>query len=310
MKLTDANEEVGFYEAFSDIIFATMAIFVLLMIIFLVLAKESTPIKIAQKKLESIQQQVVKTETDVRQVESQSKKIEAKLDQLSNKNVEIAIVVDKTGSMEQELYNLKNAIIQLAKILPKVMDSVRISVIAYRLDEGDRNNISIHPMSKIEDKAKDSGHSYNQLVRFLSRQRHKGGSAPILDATQRALAQFNPNINERDHQVFMLLGDVGPYEITYRNPDLITPEGERRASVLISSIKQWVTKKKNRNIIVLFSGRDELNRSGTTNARQFKHRKSMELFRQIAKDAGQPDAYTENQSRMLVDFLVAALKRK
>ena len=310
MKLTDENEEVGFCEAFSDIIFATMAIFVLLMIIFLVLAKESTPIKLAQKKLESIQEKVIKIDAGTKQIESQSNKIEAKLSQLSNKNVEIAIVVDKTGSMEQELYNLKNAITQLAKILPKVMDSVRISVIAYRLDEGDNNNISTFQMSKVEDKVNDSGRSYNRLVRFLSRQKHKGGSAPILNATQRALAQFNPNIDERDHQVLMLLGDVGPYEITYRNPDLITPEGERRANVLISSVKQWVTKKKNRNIIILFSGRDELNRSGTTNARQFKHRKSMELFKQIAKAAGQPDAYTENQSRMLVDFLVAALKRK
>ena len=311
MKLSDDSTGAGFYEAFSDIIFATMAIFVLLMTIFLVLAQESSPIRQAQKKLEALQEQVTEVKEKKEEIKNESTQLESRLEELSNKNVEIAIAVDKTGSMEEELYNLKNAIKQLAKILPKVMDKVSISIAAYHLDENDRDNTAIFNMKQIYDSKKDNGASYKSLTNFLSRQRHKGGAAPVLSATNKVLAQFNSTANERDHQVFMLLGDVGPYEITANSPDVITPRGEQRAASLVSNIKQWVRAKKNRNIILLFSGRDEINgKYDSTSARRNKHKKSMNLFKQIASESGQPKAYTENQSRMLVDFLVAALKRK
>lgn len=310
MKLSDDSTGPGFYESFSDIIFATMAIFILLMILFLVLVQESSPVKKAQKRLATLQEQVVEINAKTKKINSQSTQLASNLEKLKNKNVEIAIAVDKTGSMEAELYNLKHAISQLAKILPKIMDKVSISVIAYHSGENDRDNTVLFPMMLIHDYKKDNGASYKKLTRFLSRQRHKGGTAPILSATKKVLSQFNPNASPRDHQVFMLLGDVGPYEITYNSPDVITPLGEQRAASLVSSIKQWVVAKKNRNIIILFSGRDEVNDSQYGLDRQKKHIKSMKLFKQIANESGQPKAYTENQSSMLVDFLVAALKRK
>lgn len=310
MKLHDDTGGVGFYESFSDIIFATMAIFILLMTLFLVLAQESGPVREAQKKLEAVQEQVTKTNEKKEEFNNQSIKLESKLEKLSNKNVEIAIAVDKTGSMEEELYNLKHAIEQLAKILPKIMDRVSISIVAYHVGENDRDNTVLFPMTLIQDYKKDNGASYKKLTGFLSLQRHKSGSAPVLSATKEALSQFNPSASARDHQVFMLLGDVGPYEITYNSPDVITPLGKQRAASLVSSVKQWVDAKNNRNIIILFSGRDEVNDRSSGSARRYKHHKSMELFKQIADESGQPKAYTENQSSMLVDFLVAALKRK
>ena len=310
MRLHEESSGAGFYESFSDIIFATMAIFVLLMTIFLVLAHESSPARKAQKKLQEIKEQISETALETEKIDSQSEELASKLKKLANRNVEISIAVDKSASMEQELYNLKHAINGLAKILPKVMDSVRISVTAYRMTQNDRDVTEHFPMTRILDSKEDGSASLKRLTDFLARQTHEGGSAPVLSATQKALSQFNQSASERDHQVFMLLGDVGPYEITYATPDVITGEGRRRAEQLLREVKTWAGSKKNRNMIILFSGRDEINDRSYPSSRRYKHQTSMELFKMIAKESGQPESYAENQSQMLVDFLVAALKRK
>ena len=312
MKLRDQKESIGFYEFFSDIIFATMAIFVLLMIIFIVLAQESSPARKAKKQIESIQEQKAEVIAKIGESEGKAKELESVIDKLARKDIEIAIAVDKTGSMEQELYNLTSAIQKLADILPKVSESVKISIVSYRISESMRNETVLFPMTRILDPKADGGKSYQQLVRFLKNQRHKSGLAPILNASEMALSQFDSSPDFKGHQVFMLLGDVGPYEESISDTDRITTAGEHRANKLVSLVGDWAKGKKNRNMIILFSGRDEVFRSGFGfgGARRHKHKVSMDLFKKIAVEAGQPKAYTENQSTMLADFLVAALKRQ
>lgn len=312
MKLNEQKETAGFYEFFSDIIFATMAIFVLLMTIFIVLAQESSPARKAQKQIEAIQAKKKEVTQKIGEAEENAKKLEAEIEELAKKDIEIAIVVDKSGSMEQELYNLTAAIQKLAHILPKVSESVKISVVSYRISESMRDETVLFPMTRIMDSKEDGGRSYQQLVRFLKNQRHKSGLAPIMNATEMALSQFDSSPNFKGHQVFMLLGDVGPYEESINDADRITAAGEQRANKLVNLVGNWAKDKKNRNMIILFSGRDEVYRSGFGYgaARRHKHKVSMDLFKQIAAEAGQPKAYTENQSTMLADFLVAALKRK
>lgn len=312
MKLGSQKEHTGFYESFSDIIFATMAIFVLLMVIFVVLAEASSPVKEAKKKLEAVQMEKSEVEKSIAQVEQKSKVKDSKLEKMSRKEVEISIAVDKTGSMEEELYNLKNAIKRLAKILPKVSENVKVSVVSYRISESGRNEMAIFPMTQMLDSKDDGGRSYQLLSQFLAAQRHESGLAPILNATNVALNQFTKNANYKGHQVFMLLGDVGPYEESINDADRITSAGERRAEQLVDMISTWSRARKNRNMIILFSGRDEVYRTGwgVGAARRHKHKISMDLFKEIASASGQPKAYTENQSTMLADFLVAALKRK
>jgi len=312
LKLNDQKETAGFYEFFSDIIFATMAIFVLLMTIFIVLAELSSPARKAKKQIEAIQEQKAEVVTKIGESEDKAKDLESEIEKLARKDIEIAIAVDKSGSMEQELYNLTSAIQKLAQILPKVSESVKISVVSYRISESMRNETVVFPMTRILDPKEDNGRSYQQLVRFLKNQRHKSGLAPILNATDLALAQFDSSPSFKGHQVFMLLGDVGPYEESINDADRITAAGEQRANKLVNTVGSWAKGKKNRNMIILFSGRDEVYRSGFGYgaARRHKHKVSMDLFKKIAAGAGQPKSYTENQSSMLADFLVAALKRK
>ena len=312
MKLNRDKESIGFYEFFSDIIFATMAIFVLLMTIFIVLAEESSPARKIKKQIDAVQAERSQVIEKSDQLDTESSILETEVTELARKDIEISIAVDKSASMEQELYNLTSAIKKLAQILPKVAESVKISVISYRISEDRRNEIETFPMMSILDPKQDGGKSYQKLVRFLKNQRHKSGLAPILSATEMALSQFDSSSDFNGHQVFMLLGDVGPYEESINGVDRITSAGQQRAQRLVTVIGDWVKNKKNRNMIILFSGRDEINRTGFGYGaeRRYKHKVSMDLFKQIAVDSGQPKAYTENQSSMLADFLVAALKRK
>lgn len=311
MKLKSESKVVGFYESFSDLIFATMAIFVLLMIVFVVLVQESSPIGKAKKQLEAIKEQIEETKAETQQAEEEAKAKEAEIAKLAKRNIEIVIAVDKSGSMEEELRNLAATINELAQILPKISEDVRIGVVAYRTaEDAVRDQTSILPMYPIVDAEKDQGRSLSQLRSFLASQRAVSGLAPTLKATQKSLSLFNQSPNFDGHQVFMLLGDVGPYEESLYDSDVITNAGRARADQLVASVGQWVKARKDRNIIVLFSGRDEMTTRENPPQRRRKHRTSMELFKRIAVEAGQRDSYTENQSNMLTDFLVAALKRK
>jgi cell division protein FtsB len=310
MNLNQSSERFGFYESFSDVIFATMAIFVLLMLIFILLANESSPIAKLKKKIAAVEEQIEQTDQAKAQLEQDSKALEKSIAKLSERNVEIVIAVDKSSSMEEELNNLKSAISRLGSILPGVSETVRIGVVAYRIEENGRDASERFPLQPIRKVSDDRGQSLGQLQRFLRRQTHASGLAPILQATRSGLAMFNNSPGYRGHQVFLLLGDVGPYEESIRGVDRITAAGEQRAAALVGEIASWAKARKNRNLIVLFSGRDEVSRTRFGGARQHKHRVSMGLFQDIAKAAGQPKAYTENQSSMLADFLVAALKRK
>ncbi len=310
LKLKSADSGAGFYESFTDIIFATMAIFVLLMTIFLVLANETSPVGKAKKQLAAIVAETEQLAEATEEIEEQSEALEQEISELAVRSVEIAIVVDKTGSMEQELANLKSAIARLGALLPSITESVRIGVVAYRINENGSNATSVYPMTTISKRDEDQGRSVQSLNRFLQQQRHVSGLAPVGQATRAALSMFDSSPNYKGHQVFMLLGDVGPYEDSMAAVDRISNAGRAKAREMTERISQWVTGKKNRNIIVLFSGRDEIYRREFGRERQEKHRVSMELFKQIAAASGQPKAYTENQSTMLADFLVAALKRK
>lgn len=311
MKLKKESNNIGFYEVFSDIIFATMAIFILLMTIFIVLAHESSPVTKALREVAELKKQQQKISQEILANQKSAKKIEKKIQSLSKKDIEILIAVDKSRSMEEELYNLKYAINQLVEILPTVADSIKLSIVAYRISEhGD--DTEIFPMTEIVKKEFDNGKSINLVKNFLKSQRHKGGSAPILEATKVGLSQFSDINHFQGHQVFMLLGDVGPYEDSYAAPDNITNLGKSRAKELVKLLSSWTKQSKNRNLIILFSGRDEIySRSiWQTNARKKKYQLSMQLFQEIAEKSGQKDAYTENQSNMLAHFLIAALKRK
>lgn len=287
-----------------------MAIFVLLMTIFIALINEQSPVRQAKKQIAELEQHIQDLRRDDAEIQQNMANVQAQVSDMEKRDVEIFIIVDRSGSMEQELYNLKNAVQRLALILPKVTDSLRIGVASYWADT-DTNTADIRtfPLQLIYSPVEDNGRSYNQLKRFMDAQNHESGHAPILKATNLALQQFSSAANYSGHQVFMILGDVGPYE-EQRDDLTISSAGVARAEQLTAKVSQWIQARENRNLIALFSGRDEIGNAARSSLDKQKYRTSQQLFKNIASSAGQPDAYTENQNTMLTDFIVAALKRK
>ncbi len=331
----------GFYEAFSDIIFATMAIFVLLMTIFLVVVRVSDVPQQAEPDIQTtgadeiaacmaqrfvideqqrereanaeravaeLSEEIRKMEADIEALNSETEALSARASQarpeVKDTPIEIAIALDKSNSMSREIDNLENAVLRLAQLLPLISEKVTISIVAYRRNGLGYDASAYFPRRWIRPYKDDGGASFNALRGFLAGQQAEAGAAPILEATQWALSTFTA-AHPKKRQVLMVLGDVGPYE-TPQGGVNTGAWGQARERQFTQVISQWVrASPKQRKLILHFSGLDELH--GWQGS---KHRRSRDLFQRTAGVAGQPDAYRESIATMYVDFLIAALERK
>lgn len=337
----DKSPSDGFYEAFSDIIFATMAIFVLLMTIFLVVVRVSDVPQQAEPQIQSqgaddiaacvaqrfvieeqqrereanatravaeLNQEIQKLQADIEALNSETQALSARASrarpEVKDTPIEIAIALDKSNSMAHEIDNLENAVLRLAQLLPLISEKVTISIVAYRNNSAGYDASAYFQRRWIRPYQDDGGASLNALRRFLQAQQAEAGAAPILEATQWALSTFSA-AHPKKRQVLMVLGDVGPYE-TPRGGINMGAWGQTRARQFSALVSQWTrASPQQRKLILHFSGLDELN--GWQRA---KHRASRDLFQHTARSAGQPDAYRESIATMYVYFLIAALERK
>lgn len=96
MKLDVGRDSNSFYESFSDLIFATMAIFVLIVIVLLI-------------QIQPVQEEVVE-----------------------KKPLELVIAVDGTGSMGETLDELRRAVNAVIEAIPLVTTEFHIGVVIYR----------------------------------------------------------------------------------------------------------------------------------------------------------------------------------
>lgn len=304
MKLTPAAPTASFYESFSDLIFATLAIFVLLMIIFLVHINLDTG-------EEELIEQLAKSEAELEQAHEQqeveverNEKLKKSQQSLKQYNLEIVIAVDTTGSMQPEIDLLADTISLVGKILPRIANSVKIGVLGYRRDESDRVQIQTFPMQRIADPDKDGQRSFKRLHQFVRGLRAQAGSAPLEMAVDGALKMFSSTETFTGHQTLMLLGDVGPYEDRYRDQK-IDARNEQHAQAMQRQLGIWAKASLHRNVLVLFTGNDEI--AKTRGAQHQKFVTSKVFFEELAAAAGQPDGYSDNYNEMIPLLLATAL---
>ena len=306
---SSSSGDDGFYEAFSDLIFAVMAIFVLLTTVFLVLAKESPEVKKARGALKEVTDKIEAVQAERDAVAEKTEKGEATLADIRSEKAEIAVAVDMTGSMEQELRKLTETVNLVLQVLPRVAPEVRIGISAYRINTDGVNESRAFPMRTVTDESKDGGKSLGELTRFLKSLSAVGGTAPVDRAVSQSISMFTPAGAFHGNQILMLLGDVGPYEFDYQQADEMTPQGYARADRMENEVAHWVKAAKKRHLIVIFSGNDEIADMQYGAARSRKHRESRDLFKRIAVNAGQKKGYTENVGNMLALFLKAMVKK-
>jgi hypothetical protein len=305
VNLQPSKSTTSFYETFSDLIFATMAIFVLLMIVFVVQINLDTSIDELLEELAKEQAELLAKEKDLAENNKHLKKLDQSKKSVEQYNFEVVIAVDTTGSMQLELDQLADTIGLIAKILPKIGSNVKMAVVAYRRDQNNRSDIKVFPLQTIKDEDSDGKKSYRQIHGFVSRLRAQPGSAPVEEAMDAALKMFSDADVFAGHQAFMLLGDVGPYEDQYRD-QMIDSRNRQQEQGMIDQLKIWTAKSFHRNVLILFSGDDEIRKTSGNQHKKFTE--SREFFKRLAAGAGQPEGFTSNQGEMIPQLLSVILK--
>lgn len=311
MKIANAPQSTSFYETFSDLIFATMAIFVLLMIIFIVQVNLEEGLEELEKKIADEMELLETKKQELKEQKTENEKLTNAEKSLQQYNFEIVIAVDITGSMQREIDKLTDTIGLIGKVLPQIAHSVKIGIVAYRRDEKDKLAIKTFPLQVIKAENEDNKKSYRRVHDWVRGLRAKPGSAPVELAMDQALKMFSSPDKFTGHQTFMFLGDVGPFEDKYRDQS-IDSRNREQADAMVDQLKIWVDQQFHRNVLILFSGEDEIAKTlrlqGPNGRQHQKFLQSRKLFQRFAKETGQPESYTTDSSEMIPSLLSAILK--
>lgn len=305
MKIQSPEAGTSFYETVSDLIFATMAIFVLLMCVFIAQVNLKTGLEELEQQIQQERQRLKETQSQRQDAQDELAKAERSKQAFERYELQIVIAVDTTGSMQLELDLLSDTIALIAKVLPKIAASVEMGIIAYRRDEQNRETTQRFALQPIRDSDEDGGRSFRAVRAFVGQLRARAGSAPLDKAVDEALKMFAPADRFAGHQTFMLLGDVGPYEDAYRDQQ-ISDDNRRQEQAMREQLRIWAGDSPTRNLLILFSGDDEI--AKTSGDQHEKFLQSRRFFQSLAEAAGQPEGYTNQSSEMIPQLLLAALR--
>lgn len=304
MKITKTERFSSFYESFSDLIFGTMAIFLLLMIALLTQVKQENIEAIKNINKEMSKQIKTSSET-IESMQSIITKMAQEVDAIRFKKIEIAIAVDTTGSMTSAIQSLNETMSTLAGILSKTSPDFRITVISY----GQNPIIDEFPLIKIKREQEDNGSSLNSLKQYFEKTRkmtmYRGGSAPVRIAMERAITLLNhPTASDDTLQIVLLVGDVGPYE--YIPFDQLSWSTEE--SHIYSFVNNWLRQNTNRRILTVFTATEPLNPDQLESQAQYSA--SIKFYSNLAGLNNQINSYTNNQGKILALILDAIIKEK
>ncbi len=304
IKLDQARSGTSFYESFSDLIFATMAVFVLLMIIFLVQINLDIGLDELLAQIDEQQEELVAEEARQEAEVVRSTLLAKSKAGLERYQFEVVIAVDTTGSMQLELDLLADTIGLIGRILPRIAATAKIGVIAYRRDENDRVQIATFPLQRILDPDVDNQRSFQRLHGFVRQLRARAGSAPIEEAVDQAVKMFSSVEAFTGHQTLMILGDVGPYEDRYQDQS-IDARNRAQEQSMRRQLRVWAKASLDRNVLVLFSGDDEIAKTQGDQKRKFE--RSREFFKSLADAVEQPKGFSNNPADMIPSLLSAIL---
>ena len=209
MKLQTPPRSTNFYESFSDLIFATMAIFVLVIIVLIIQIKPNS--ENLESKVEEFKKQIENLEKEISDVQKQNEEKTKKVSDLQKEmkeavekeQMELVVIVDGSGSMGTPLSELKKAIRALAEAIPLVTTEFKLGMIIYR------NELDPFPMRRIQALSKDGGDSFRKVVDFTDNMTPESSPVYLENAIVEALSMFE---SDESRKSLMILGDIGPYE--------------------------------------------------------------------------------------------------
>lgn len=317
MKLESPSRFTSFYESFSDLIFATMAIFVLLLTVFLTMINPEGSQDQLEQKLEQAEKMVIEQSEKLSQAKFERDNAREQLEQLTSElakheesvqaqGLELVIAVDVSGSMGQALGHLVETITTISKTMPIISPDYRVGVVAYRDGPNDSKPYDDFPLLQIQPERKDGGNSFNRISSFLQGLKASNGSAPIGLAVDKAIDMMSSSQEYDGYQVFLLLGDVGPYENNL-NDMWFSQAKKRHEKEITNKIASWVQATEKRRVISMFSGTTP----DPSWQREYhvNYRESLRFFKEVATASGQPENFTQNPGKMLAYLLNAIVTR-
>lgn len=327
MKIRSPDRFSSFYEAFSDLIFGTMAIFLLLMIVFLALIKQESQKSEAQfkEKLEQSQQMLEdaksQAEQSRKQVEDLLKSNKELAEAIKFHPLQMVIAVDISGSMARPLITLRDTVKTLSVVLSKMTPDFQLAVVGFRQAQPNENSIHEFSLQQVLAEDVDGGRSQTQVDGFMQSLEASSGVATTSEALGRAIQILSQAPGENTVQVLMLLGDRGPYEY-WQNTQIaarLGSEASRYDAEAVSNVKAWADLSKRRRIVTVFSGvAPELDPSIPKDNATGKpdqiyvdlYNMSKSFFSSLPAEAGQPQSFTDNEGKMLALLIDAILQGK
>jgi cell division protein FtsL len=282
MKLSPPSEQTSFYEVFSDLIFATMAIFVLIIIVLIIQVR---PEGVPAEEVAELEKEI---EEQAKELEETQKKLE---DAIATAAVELIVVVDGSGSMQPTMDELKGSIVSIAKTIPIVTSEFRLGLVIYR------SELEIFPVRQILAEDKDGGRSLASVSRFTERLQPRSDVAGIDDGVIKALSMYQSPSSRKS---LIVLGDVGPYESNYVPPSSLSLDcnDTTREQRTISAVRRFGAQNENFRIFTLFTaGGAPSNCPETT----------VPFFREMAATLGDDGQYSADLSELFVFLLQGAL---
>lgn len=326
----------SFYEAVSDLMFGTMAIMVMLMCVFMALNKKEAsatpepppppapspepiatlpPVPVVdidlsvESEVAELRDRVKALRDNVQQVESQAKKTQEEIQRAKNlegkeiRDIELVVMIDVTGSMQREIEQLRESLDVLARSLPRIVQTFRMAIVAYRRDQTDSDVTRVFPMTTIAKVTRDQGLSLRKVEAFTQPIQAQSGSAPFESALKTAISQFSSDSFDGQQTLFVI-GDVGPYEARLGD-QIINPEDTEAENRIRSQITQWQTSAPRRNVTMLYTGVDEIELAVGQQKQKFE--RSRDFFKQVATDLKIKDSYSESPGDMLPLLILKSL---
>ncbi|MFI4859337.1 MAG: hypothetical protein ACIAXF_01510 [Phycisphaerales bacterium JB063] len=326
MRLRPEPRFTSFYESFSDLIFATMAIFVLLMMIFLTQVGESAvpppdpveptpvtattpaPVPDQTEVLRELERQVMNLQRRLSEQRQASREASdttngaaaaaaRELDKLRGalepRPIELFILIDGSATMGNSMSALREAVDTIVRVLPEVAPQFRIAIIAYRRT----NDANLHDISQYF--PADLKHGGTQLY-----------DVPADDEDARdAVLEFTADIEPTNAlapveaavlQALAVMNDPGrdrAQQTLVIMGDVGPGEMNHNAEVVYDAIRTWVAESNRRNVISVFDA--------ATRAPQ----PDRPFFESVAAVAGQPDNFTDQPDEVLALIIRGIMDR-
>lgn len=297
MKLRPPDRFNSFYESFSDLIFGTMAIFILMMMVFLVLVNKGDieEREVMEKQVEQLVQAAERSRQQLQSVVSELTQLQKAV---KTQGLRLVVAVDRTGSMAAGLTDLTETLSVFSNVITKYVPEYEVSVVAYHADPA---QFLVLPRQKVLSKDQDAGQSQAAVTSFLAAIQPSAGAAPVARAIDRGLDLQNID-DFSGVQVLMLIGDVGPFEKEMG----MAPEVDQLAvDQLLASMARWIGRSDKRKVVSVYADKGCRAASGCV----FPEESRLFFRRACELSNDRSDCVNLASEQMLIHLLRAVLVR-